>query len=332
MQQSIIKEKINFFQQHGYVIFEQVVDHNLINCFAREFDNLLEQNRPLKVNLLGGITSFKALETVEEKEKYIRYGRFIDIESFSELGKKLIFYPAVSDFLSYIYRGNKPTNLQSLTYKYSSQQGEHSDRYLVSPEWAGDYQRDSLTASWIALEDAEENNGALVIYPGSHLIANKKRLTEDFNNNYGEYTRYCQQLCQQHQIEPQYFYAKKGDILFWHSDFIHAGGVVKDWSKTRFSIVCHYANIDETHFPLSLKNFRYYRQRIPYQDLGYFYQELPKIHFQRDIFRLWDKILIAQHRIRAKIAKVRHYFRIYVIDKIKKVIKLAIGYESKKED
>lgn len=332
MTQTIVRQKRDFFLKNGYVVLEQAIEHILIDRFTQDFNNLLQQNRPLKVNLLGNVISFQELISDSEKEKYIRYGRFIDLENFSVLGKKLIFHPAISNFLTDLYRGNKPTNLQSLTYKHSSQQGEHSDLYLVSPDWAGNYNRDTLTASWIALEDANEINGALIIYPGSHLIPNKKKLAEDFNNNYGDYVEYCQDICQQHNIKSEYFYAKKGDVLFWHGDFIHAGGVVKDWSKTRFSIVCHYANIEENHFPLSLKNYCYYRQRKAYKDLGYFYQDLPKRHLQRDLLFLWDKILIKQHRIRVIIARARHYFRIYVIDTIKKMIKWMIGYESKKSD
>lgn len=330
MTQIIVQQKTEFFKKNGHVIFERAIEHNLIDRFTQDFDNLLQQNRPLKVNLAGNITSFQDIRSDSEREKYIKYGRFINIENFSILGKELILHPTISNFLTDVYRGNKPTSLQSLTYKHSSQQGEHSDRYLVSPDWAGNYQRDTLTASWIALEDANEINGALIIYPGSHLILNKKRLAEDFNNNYGDYVKYCQDICQQHGIKPEYFYAKKGDVLFWHGDFIHAGGVVKDWSKTRFSIVCHYADIDDEHFPLSLKNFRCYRQRVAYKDLGYFYQDLPKRYFKRDIIAVWDQLLIKQHRVKVLIARARHYFRIYIIDKIKNIIKWMIGYESKK--
>jgi ectoine hydroxylase-related dioxygenase (phytanoyl-CoA dioxygenase family) len=332
MTQTIIQQKTEFFKKNGYVIFERAIEHNLIDRFTQDFDSLLQQNRPLQVNLAGNITSFQDILLDSDREKHIRYGRFINIENFSILGKELILHPAISNFLTDVYRGSKPTSLQSLTYKHSSQQGEHSDRYLVSPDWAGNYQRDTLTASWIALEDANEINGALIIYPGSHLIPNKKRLVEEFDNNYGAYVKYCQDICQQHGIKPEYFYAKKGDVLFWHGDFIHAGGVVKDWSKTRFSIVCHYANIDEEHFPLSLKNYCYYRPRVAYKNLGYFYQDLPKRHLQRDLLFLWDKILIRQHRVKVMIAKVRHYFRLYIIDRIKNIIKWIIGYESKKEE
>ena len=266
MNQILIKEKINFFQKNGYVIFHQVVPHNLIDRFEKDFNELLVANKPLKISFADRIVPLNTIESSEEKEKYLKYGRFIDLDRFSLLSKQLIFYPIISQFLTDLYQGSKPTNLQTLTYKYSSQQGEHSDKYLVKPEWAGDYNKDSLTASWIALEDASEDNGSLIIYPGSHLIPHKKRLIEDFNDNYREYVEYCRKICQKYQIEPEYFYAKKGDILLWHGDFIHAGGEIKDWTKTRFSIVCHYANIENINSPIN---------RVIYQNLGYFYSELP---------------------------------------------------------
>lgn len=317
---ALLEAKAAFFQKNGYVIFEQAVSHQLIHEFAEEFHRLTAANKPLKVNLLGEITSFADADSAQ-REKLIRYGRFTDIEVHSELGKQLILHPVVSQFLTRIYQTNKPTSLQSLTYKYSSQQGEHSDLYLVSPDWAGEYDRNYLAASWIALEDASSSNGALIIYPKSHLIPNKKRLDRDFKNNYGEYVAYCKDICAQHGIEPQYFQARKGDILFWHGDFIHAGGEVQNWGQTRFSIVCHYANIDPDHFPLSLANFRCYRDRILYQDLGYFYRDLPSRHLRRDLLKLWDDVLIKQHRTRVKIALARH--------KTKKALKKALGFQTK---
>ena len=270
---SVIADKTNFFQQKGYVIFEQIIPHDLINRFAEDFANLIAEDRPLKIILLEKSIFLTHIRSEIKKQQYLKYGRFVDVENYSTLCKELVFYPVIADFLTNLYSGDRPTNLQTLTYKYSSQQGEHSDKYLVSPSWAEGYDRDSLTASWIALEDADESNGALVIYPGSHLIKNKKRLAEDFNNDYDAYVKYCQDICQQHGIQPEYFYARKGDVLFWHGDFIHAGGAVKNWARSRFSLVCHYANIRRENYPLSSKNCLSYRPQSYYQDLGYFYED-----------------------------------------------------------
>ena len=290
-----IDEKILFFKKNGYVVFEQIIPHNLINNFLQDFESVLRKNKPLKVNLLEENISFKDIESERERRKYIKFGRFIDLEKYSSLCKELIFYPEISNFLTTLYQGNKPTNLQTLTYKYSSQQGEHSDKYLVSPDWAGGYNRNTLTAAWIALEDADESNGALIIYPGSHLISDKKRLREDFDNNYARYVQYCRDICQQNNLQPEYFYAKKGDVLFWHSDFIHAGGSVKNWAKTRFSLVCHYADIKDNCNSLSRKNCLSYRPRISYQDLGYFYNS--KITDPQHINLLIDTVPNWHHKI-----------------------------------
>ena len=288
---SVIADKINFFQQKGYVIFEQIIPHDLIDRFAEDFANLVTENRPLKIILLEKSIFLTHIKSDIKKQQYLKYGRFVDLENYSALCKELVFYPVIANFLTNLYSGDRPTNLQTLTYKYSSQQGEHSDKYLVSPSWAEGYNRNSLTASWIALEDADESNGALVIYPGSHSIEHKKRLAEDFNSDYDAYVKYCQDICQQHGIKPEYFYARKGDVLFWHGDFIHAGGAVKNWARSRFSLVCHYANIQRESYSLSSKNCLSYRPRTSYRDLGYFYE---------------DKIIDSQH-IKLLVNSVRNW-------------------------
>lgn len=151
--------------------------------------------------------------------------------------------PVVTDFLS-LYYGTAPSVLQTLTYKYSSQQGAHSDLHLVNPPTTGTkYNRQSLAAAWFACEEANKNNGALVIYPKSHLL--DKKLYTDFDN-YAAYVQYLEKLCADNGIKPEIFEAKKGDVLFWHGDFVHAGGAIESLNTTRKSLVVHYANISLT--------------------------------------------------------------------------------------
>lgn len=266
-----IDEKLFSFNNNGFVVYEQAISHDLIERFSQEFHYLLAQKKPLNINISGNFIKRDKITSETELEEMMKFCRFIDVENFSALSRELILFPQISQFLTSLYQGTKPTNLQTLTYKYSSQQGEHSDFYLVAPPWVGNYNRSTLTAAWIALEDADESNGALIIYPQSHLISNKKRLLEDFDNNYAEYVDYLKQICKENNIQAEYFYAKKGDILFWHGDFIHAGGMIEDFTKTRFSLVCHYANLDKNHDFLLPKEHEHYRQRVYYKDLGYLY-------------------------------------------------------------
>jgi ectoine hydroxylase-related dioxygenase (phytanoyl-CoA dioxygenase family) len=74
--------------------------------------------------------------------------------------------PVITRFLTRWYKGRRPTCLQTLTYKFSSEQGAHSDKKLVDPPQAYDYDRETLVASWFALEPSSLKNGALIIYPG----------------------------------------------------------------------------------------------------------------------------------------------------------------------
>jgi ectoine hydroxylase-related dioxygenase (phytanoyl-CoA dioxygenase family) len=113
-----------------------------------------------------------------------------------------------------------------------------------------------LAAAWFACEEANENNGALIIYPRSHLIT--KKIYSDFDS-YGEYVQYLESLCADHGIKAETFEAKKGDVLFWHGDFVHAGGVIKSPNVTRKSFVVHYANlaVDEDRYDPELKRYEY---------------------------------------------------------------------------
>jgi ectoine hydroxylase-related dioxygenase (phytanoyl-CoA dioxygenase family) len=138
-----------------------------------------------------------------------------------------------------------PTCLQTLTYKYSSEQGAHSDKKLVSPPQAHDYDRESLVASWFALEPSSVENGALIVYPGSHRIP-KPPLTWELKYDYAAYVHAMDKLCRDNGCEPEAFEADAGDVLFWHSDFVHAGGPIMSTSAeppTRKSLVCHYARL-----------------------------------------------------------------------------------------
>jgi len=155
------------------------------------------------------------------------------------------------------------TCLQTLTYQYSSQQRAHSDLFLVDPPWVGGYERSTLAASWIALEDADERNGALLIYPGSHLL--EKRTLESFAGNYPDYATYLEQLCESNGIEARSFCARRGDILFWHGDFIHAGGEILDADASRFSLVSHYARVPADKASATVD------RRKQQTDTGFFY-------------------------------------------------------------
>jgi len=227
------------FEKDGYIIFENAIAKNFLEQARNDLRRTIADNHDhiacLRYSQMGKMSDFNLADIFAE----FNIVRITNVEQYSALFRDLALSEVVRTFLGDYYAA-PPTLLQTLTYAYSSHQGEHSDLHLVSPPWAGDYKRDTLAAAWFALEDAGPENGALVIYPGSHKIA--KRKLDEFAS-YGEYTIYLKELMQSHGIEPKVFQAKAGDVLFWHGDFVHAGGIASDRDRSRFSFVCHYANI-----------------------------------------------------------------------------------------
>lgn len=236
----IASPEMAFFEKNGYVIFPAAVDRALCEQARAQLIETIEQHGPQlmcqRYNKVAPFPEF-GLKTIFDEFNIIR---MTNVEQYSGFFRKLALSNVIKRFLGDYYGGEAPTLLQTLTYAYSSQQGAHSDLRLVSPGWAGDYDRNTLAAAWFALEDADTTNGALVIYPGSHKIE-KKQLSEF--DSYGAYVEYLRTLMAEHGIEEKVFTAKQGDVLFWHGDFVHAGGVATDQGKTRLSLVCHYARI-----------------------------------------------------------------------------------------
>jgi ectoine hydroxylase-related dioxygenase (phytanoyl-CoA dioxygenase family) len=253
-----IPEAVAHYNNHGYVVFADAFDLSDGVRFWNDVEHQIDVNERLTYSWYGQFYSGRNAPLEGKK-----LPRIIDIESHSDLALGLLMTPLISSFLSAVYLGVQPTCLQTLTYKFSSEQPAHSDKTLVAPPCAFDYDRDSLTAAWIALEASNERNGALVIYPGSHL-GNKRGFYDGFDNNYGNYSAWLQDWCATNGLLAVTFHAEPGDILFWHGDFVHAGGPILESGEgmppTRKSLVCHYGRLEDG---VPSRDARWTRQALP---------------------------------------------------------------------
>lgn len=238
---SAYSDAVRKFSESGYVVFRSAISDQQVTEFWSDVEQNLDTNPALTFALHGEI-----LKNRDIAGKLIRNDtvlRIIDIEDHSERARNLMLHSAISEFLTAYYE-MPPTAIQTLTYKYSSQQGAHSDMHLVSPPTVGaSYSRESLAAAWCACEKANEENGALIIYPGSHRFL-KKPLSH-FDNNYGNWVEYLDRFCRSKGCHPEVFQAEKGDVLIWHGDLVHAGGRISKPGSTRKSLVVHYCRLAE---------------------------------------------------------------------------------------
>lgn len=233
-----IEAALTYFREYGYVVFRNAFDSEVGERFWSDVERAID-SAPLTFSVYGKLY---VAPDVPLEGKHLP--RIIDIENHVQATRELMLGPTVRNFLGKYYSA-LPTCIQTLTYKFSSEQGAHSDLTLVAPPTAPDYDRNSLAAAWFAIERSTPANGALVIYPGSHRFT--KRGIDQFKS-YGDYMGYCDNVCRENGILPIAFEADPQDILFWHGDFVHAGGPILEQSymPTRKSLVCHYANIPQT--------------------------------------------------------------------------------------
>ena len=235
---SEIEAAAEYFDRWGYVVFKNATSPELAESFWEKVEDAVAYNENLTYTMYGQI--YTGPEVPLDGKKL---PRIVDIESHVPEARQLMLAPVVSSFLRRWYKGVAPTCLQTLTYKYSSEQGAHSDKKLVAPPHASDYDRETLIASWFALEPSSLKNGALIVYPGSHRIP-KPALKWELLYDYGGYVNALDTLCREQGCEPEAFEAEQGDLLFWHGDLVHAGGPITSQDPdppTRKSLVCHYA-------------------------------------------------------------------------------------------
>lgn len=134
--------------------------------------------------------------------------------------------------------GGAPLVCNTLNFEYGSQQDYHFDTfYMPSPT------PNKMVASWLALEDATTDNGPLSYYPGSHkippyLFSNGRTIV--MQDEMPAFREYIFQQIDERGLKPETLYAKKGDLLIWHSQLFHGGSPIKDKRKTRKSLVTHY--------------------------------------------------------------------------------------------
>lgn len=143
--------------------------------------------------------------------------------------------------------GATPCLYTSLFYERGSAQPAHRDTPLFStkPEYF-------YFGVWVALEDANEVNGALQVYPGGHKMPELDResiaikrfgsldnLPNMSNDLWLDYQGEVVRQCKDAGLTQELLCVEAGDTVIWHPQLPHGGGPIQDMSKSRFSFVMH---------------------------------------------------------------------------------------------
>jgi hypothetical protein len=233
------------FQRDGYVILSSAIEPSMIDAARADLD----------LAYAGGYEHlrFEAPAVLPEQATW-RPGvetvpaKALDIHHFSAAVRRLMFAPAITEFLGLIFEG-KALASQTLGFLRGSAQDSHQDTAYVVYSLPRQF-----AASWVALEDVSIGAGELFYYPGSHRlpdfiysgryksVSEARRMGGNKDEVRGQARRHAGSLdglAERFELSKQVFAAKQGDVLIWHSDLVHGGHPVSR-EITRKSIVTHY--------------------------------------------------------------------------------------------
>ncbi len=213
-------ELLRRFVRDGFVILDAPLPEPMVERANAALDQAIAQ----------GYQGYRYGDSTRLEQMHVHFPAIRDIW----------LYPPVHRFLSLVFEApSRPC--QSLVYVFGSQQDAHQDTIHLTPFPAG-----MMCGVWIALEDVRPGSGELVVYPGSHRLPRVYMHQVGCAKVEGDWSEFGAKvvgrwagLLRESGIEPVPYLARRGQILVWHENLMHAGSVRRDPSLSRRSVVTH---------------------------------------------------------------------------------------------
>lgn len=240
-------EQYKEYHRDGFVRVEGLIDPEKIKSYAEWAEQLRIENEAKRETASPGDQDPLKSEFAEKTRVHM-------ISRLHPDGERLMLHPRILDVLEALV-GPDVYALQSMLFfnpPGRGGQGWHQDAYYIKTH------PDTLIGAWIALEDADEDNGCLWVVPGSnhepiypppgenvgsvhateafsdlHSVHNVSHLDDEVNTLSQVVANYP---------PPISVPMKPGDVLFFHSHLFHRSHPNRTEDRFRRSYVCHYCN------------------------------------------------------------------------------------------
>ncbi|HXW35405.1 MAG TPA: phytanoyl-CoA dioxygenase family protein [Acidimicrobiales bacterium] len=133
---------------------------------------------------------------------------------------------------------DQPVVINTLSVEYGTQQADHLDTLFMTPRTPG-----ALAATWMALEDVDDDAGPLRYYPGSNHIEPFRFSDGGYhvrNEEMPHWTEYMADSVDRRGLAESRFIAKRGDLFIWDAWLLHGGSQICTPGLSRRSLITHY--------------------------------------------------------------------------------------------
>lgn len=228
----INEQNIIYYGESDFLIAEDLLSENEMSEINQE---AIEIFRGKRGDIEGIVKSNDNTSDFEILKKYIA------IHFPHKISSKIMQYmlhPLIADILTKIVSPNIKCMQSMLFVKGPGKPGQswHQDEYYIPT-------RDrSLTGVWIAVDNAEIENGCLWVIPGSHKNMAIKRRLPYTGDQYGDVD-----LCELNPYSEKDAIAvevKKGSVVFFNGYLFHSSLRNKTKDRFRTSLVSHYMSAE----------------------------------------------------------------------------------------
>ena len=238
------------FDADGFCILRGAIDPKLIhranqqvNAFRAKNDPLLNDHNLLVEGMLQRVVNLH----------------------YSVTSLRDIFLNAMHAGQEVCDRFGVATLYTSLFFEHGSQQVLHRDTpYFYSGSGGG------YMGVWVALDDADESNGALIAVKGSHQLEepdldklkNRFHPTSDVpassNPLFKAYNEELLTEAKRKELGTVTCDVRKGDMILWHPSTLHGGLPHLDKSRSRRSFVMH---VTPKNMPIKQMDYFFHRDK-----------------------------------------------------------------------
>jgi ectoine hydroxylase-related dioxygenase (phytanoyl-CoA dioxygenase family) len=233
-------EALDSFKRFGFVVLEDVIDSQRVEAIQDVYDEIAAYR------LEKGLDAYQShLMPHKWDDRIIEFAK---LESIIKSTETLL--GGTIDLLH-----------TQITFKPPRDKGFsiHQDNY-----YSGAQPADGIIAVWLALDDADEENGSLIVYPNSHnegIFPVKKNwfyflkyapkiifqsLRESVGMDIGGYERisgvierFTEVVVPSH-LKPMSIDIKKGSIGFMHGNLIHSSGINRSENRFRRNLLMNF--------------------------------------------------------------------------------------------
>jgi phytanoyl-CoA hydroxylase len=243
-------EQIEQYRRSGFVNGGPVLDDEAVAILQNEVLRVIADRdnsalpQPVRVANLSG-----------DEERPI--WQIVNIWQASPAFKALISSPKIAEMAAQL-SGAKELRLWHDQIQYKPKElGGRLHWHQDSPLWQTLQPKDAQITAWVALDDAEADNGCMYMVPGSHKWGNQQKQLDQFPQD--------GKLPEEFEGHPLHFImcpVKKGHVHFHHSLTWHGSGQNHSL-RPRRAIAIHFMT-DQTTFDASGDHIM--RQFITVQD------------------------------------------------------------------